>query len=115
MLHLGNETTKPLSPLDSGCGLFLLDSTWNYEAIMHTTLKQNHTLVYRSLPPGFVTAYPRKQTKCIKPEEGLSTLEALYIAYTILGRDTSTLLESYYWKNLFLQKNTHQLSLLTSL
>ena len=105
MLHLDQENTQELSIKDKDYGLFLLDSTWNYEIKMHESIKKNHTLIYRSLPTGFVTAYPRKQTSCLEPERGLSTVEALYIAYTILERDTQNLLNHYHWKEDFLKKN----------
>lgn len=113
-LYLSPDATKPLSKEDAQYGLFLLDSTWHYEATMHQTIKNKQTLEYRSLPEGFLTAYPRKQTECIDPERGLSTIEALYIAYTILGHDTSHLFDHYYWKQPFLEKNAELLSSIQS-
>jgi pre-rRNA-processing protein TSR3 len=35
----------------------------------------------------------------------LASIEAIYIAYWILGRDVTGLLDNYHWKDLFLQKN----------
>lgn len=114
-LYLTPDTTQELCKEDAQHGLFLLDSTWHYEATMHQAVKKEHPLIYRSLPHGFRTAYPRKQTECIEPDRGLSTLEALYIAYTILGRDTSHLLDHYHWKELFLQKNGFPFSVKSSI
>lgn len=114
-LYLSPDTTQELSPEDAGCGLFLLDSTWHYEGIMHQAVKKQHPLTYRSLPSGFSTAYPRKQTECIEPDKGLATLEALYIAYTILGREGTHLLQYYHWKKLFLEKNALAFSRIKSL
>ena len=62
-------------------------------------------IVRRRIPEHFRTAYPRRQDDCADPERGLSSIEAIYISYHILGRDTSHLLDNYHWKDLFLQKN----------
>ncbi|MBM3191429.1 MAG: hypothetical protein FJZ63_02080 [Chlamydiae bacterium] len=112
MLYLADPPAPPLSPCDARYGLFFLDSTWNYERAMHSKIKENHTLIYRSLPSTFMTAYPRKQTACIAPDQGLATVEALYIAYKILGRDASHILQHYYWKEDFLKKNVKTFALL---
>jgi pre-rRNA-processing protein TSR3 len=112
ILHLDNKDTKELSIQDKDYGLFLLDSTWNYEPIMHHAVKKNYPLIYRSLPKNFKTAYPRKQTACLEPERGLATIEALYIAYTILQRDTTNLLKDYHWHEAFLKKNKDSFDLL---
>jgi pre-rRNA-processing protein TSR3 len=37
--------------------------------------------------------------------KGLASIEALYIAYFILGYDTMGLLDQYHWAELFLEKN----------
>jgi pre-rRNA-processing protein TSR3 len=62
----------------------------------------------RSLPKGFQTAYPRRQLDCPDPSQGLASIEALYIAFFLLGRECDFLLDGYYWKELFLQRNTFQ-------
>jgi len=61
-----------------------------------------HNMETRSLPIGFKTAYPRKQDDCSDSERGLSSIEAIYIAYTILGYDTTGLMDRYLWKDAFL-------------
>ena len=104
MLYL-DENAPELSINDLSKGLFFLDSTWSYEKKMHDQLKKKHQLIYRSLPKGFATAYPREQTHCDDPTRGLATLEAIFIAYTILKRDTSHLLENYYFASEFMNKN----------
>lgn len=111
-LYLNDAPTPVLSKKDAHYGLFFLDSTWNYETSMHKQTKQRYPLIYRSLPSNFVTAYPRKQTDCPDPEKGLATVEALYIAYKILGRDASHLLSHYYWKDEFLKRNHQAFELL---
>jgi pre-rRNA-processing protein TSR3 len=59
----------------------------------------------RSLPDMFVTAYPRRQCDCPDQLRGLASVEALYVAYFITGRNTDGLLDNYHWKELFLEKN----------
>ena len=90
----------PLSPEDNSYGLFLIDATWNYAKVMAKTLP--HPIITRSLPAHIKTAYPRRQTDCADPTRGLASIEAIYIAYSLLGRDTTGLLDSYHWKEQFL-------------
>lgn len=101
------EGAPLLSREDQDKGILLLDSTWRYlpkmvkavEAVTGTGLER------RVLPGHFKTAYPRSQEDCIDPGRGLSSLEALFITYWILGRPTEGLLTNYYWKEIFLKIN----------
>ncbi len=93
----------PLTAADGERGLFLIDGTWRLAQIMEKQLPWK--LEARSLPAGYRTAYPRKQTECPDPEAGLSSREALFIAHFLLGRPTEKLLDGYYWKEAFLAKN----------
>lgn len=94
-----------LQPADSDKGIFLLDATWRYAGKMLQFVESKVTIEKRSIPSGFRTAYPRRQNDCPNPEEGLASVEALYIAYWIMGRDLKGLLDAYHWKDLFLEKN----------
>ncbi len=82
-------------------GIFLIDGTWRYAKLMFEQLPKPHRFICRSLPKAFVTAYPRRQEE----ERGLASIEALFLAYWILGRGTEGLLDNYYWRDLFLSKN----------
>lgn len=93
----------PLSKEDAECGLLLLDATWRYAMKMAPQLQAN--LIQRSIPASYRTAYPRRQQDCSDPDRGLASIEALYIAYHLLGRPTDGLLDNYYWKEHFLEKN----------
>jgi pre-rRNA-processing protein TSR3 len=95
----------PLSRGDEDKGLFILDATWRYAARMLQQIEERPGLIFRSLPSEFRTAYPRRQNDCVDPDRGLASIEALYIAYRILGRETETLLNHYHWKEPFLEKN----------
>lgn len=95
----------PLLPSDANKGIFLLDATWRYASKMLHFVESKVGVEKRSIPKGFRTAYPRRQDDCPDPQEGLASIEALYIAFVILGRDPSGLLDDYYWKSEFLEKN----------
>lgn len=103
LLTLG---APPLSHADADSGLVLLDGTWRHAGRMTAALAGPIArAVHRSIPPGFVTAYPRAQTACPQPSRGLASIEALYIAYGLLGRDPTGLLDDYYWASGFLASN----------
>ncbi|KIC74782.1 hypothetical protein DB42_AY00160 [Neochlamydia sp. EPS4] len=94
-----------LSLEDAGQGLFILDSTWRYAEKMLKFVERHADLPKRSLPPHFRTAYPRRQEDCVDPARGLASIEAIYVAYTLLGRDTTQVLSHYHWKEDFLKVN----------
>lgn len=95
----------PLSETDREMGIFLIDGTWRYAEVMERQLPKPHLFQRRSLPPGFQTAYPRKQTLCPEPSRGLASVEALFVAHSFLGRSTAGLLDNFHWKDDFLKKN----------
>lgn len=97
---------------DANKSLFLIDGTWRLASVMEKQLPC--PLEARSLPPGWKTAYPRRQTECPNPEEGLASLEALYAASLILGLETEGLLDRYHWKEPFLAKNSNLITCLLS-
>lgn len=104
-----------LSMAEASCGLFLIDASWRYSQIMFKNIQQPHNFICRSLPAHFQTAYPRRQKDCPDPQRGLASIEALFLAYYLLGRDTSEMLEYYYWRDVFIQKNQeHGLKYLTT-
>jgi pre-rRNA-processing protein TSR3 len=95
----------PLSVDDSHLGLLVLDATWRYANKMFKPLAGKSQYHYRSLPPSYRTAYPRRQQDCPDPERGLASIEAIYLSYLLLGRDTTGLLDLYHWKENFLKLN----------
>jgi pre-rRNA-processing protein TSR3 len=101
---------QPLERADAAKGLLLLDATWRYADKMRGFVDAHYSLETRSIPPEYRTAYPRKQTACTDPERGLASVEALYIAYKILGRETEGLLDHYYWKKEFLSQIANRVS-----
>jgi len=91
----------PLSPADRRYGLLILDGSWRWARRMAQDFQHVPT---RSLP-GYRTAYPRVSKLFRDPEQGLATVEALFLAYRILGRPTDGLLDHYYWREEFLRLN----------
>jgi pre-rRNA-processing protein TSR3 len=94
----------PLSAADQACGILLLDASWRWADAM--------TRAFTQVPPrslaGWRTAYPRVSKLGTDPDEGLASVEALFIAYYILGRPTAGLLDHYRWANDFLEGNPLQ-------
>jgi pre-rRNA-processing protein TSR3 len=91
----------PLSAADAGCGLLLLDGSWRWAGAM--------TRDFLDVPPrslsGYRTAYPRVSKRGTDPDNGLASVEALFVAYHVLGRPTQGLLEHYRWAAEFLAAN----------
>ncbi len=94
-----------IGPEDVGRGLVVLDGTWRWAARM----EQDYTdLPIRSLV-NWKTAYPRVSKVYEDPLEGLATIEAIFAAYVQMGLPAEGLLESYYWKEKFLELNSDRL------
>lgn len=91
----------PLGPADSNSGLLVLDGTWRWVEPMERLMS---SVPIRSLPR-LTTAYPRSSKVSDDPEGGLATIEAIYAAYRILGRDTTSLLDHYHWGPQFVALN----------
>lgn len=90
-----------LSSADRDCGLVVLDGTWRWASRMEAALAH---LPVRSLPT-LKTAYPRNSKVFDDPQDGLATVEALFAAWSLLGRPTNHLLDHYHWRAEFLQMN----------
>ncbi|MFN4259415.1 MAG: hypothetical protein ACK4RK_08950 [Gemmataceae bacterium] len=82
-----------LSAADAGHGILLLDGSWRWAEAM--------TRSFAHVPPralhGYRTAYPRASKLGTDPDNGLASIEALFLAYRILGRPTEGLLDHYRW------------------
>lgn len=90
-----------LSETDRDAGILLLDGSWRSAGKMNAR--------FQSVPPrslsGWKTAYPRVSKLGTDPDNGLASIEALYIAHRILGRPTAGLLDHYRWAERFLELN----------
>ena len=90
-----------LSMADAEAGILLLDGSWRWAGAMERD--------FADVPPrslaGWKTAYPRVSKLGTDPDNGLASIEALYLAYHLLGRPTSGLLDHYLWAAQFLTNN----------
>lgn len=91
----------PLTAADRVFGLLLLDGSWRSARGM---AKDFADVPPRSLS-GYKTAYPRVSKLGSDPGNGLASVEALFVAYHILGRSTDGLLDHYHWAEEFLRLN----------
>jgi pre-rRNA-processing protein TSR3 len=91
----------PLTAADSSAGILLLDGSWRWAGAMERD--------FLDVPPrslsGWKTAYPRVSKLGTDPHNGLASIEALFLAYHLLGRPTSGLLDHYRWADDFLKAN----------
>ena len=92
---------REFTSADSGKGILLLDGSWRSAQEMTNAFAD---VPARSLR-GYKTAYPRVSKLGTDPEHGLASIEALYIAYRILGRPVDGLLDHYHWAKEFLELN----------
>ncbi len=95
----------PLTRDDADRGILLIDGTWRHAARMN----QHFVSVPARSLPGVFTAYPRVSKLFDDPPGGLASVEALFIAYQILGRPTVGLLDAYRWRDEFLRLNDFRL------
>jgi pre-rRNA-processing protein TSR3 len=90
-----------LSAEDACHGVLLLDGSWRRAGKM--------TRDFLEVPPrslnNYRTAYPRVSRLGTDPDNGLASVEALFIAHQILGRPTTGLLDHYRWAAEFLSLN----------
>jgi pre-rRNA-processing protein TSR3 len=100
------EGAPILSEADHDKGILLLDSTWRYLPKMVEAVEKMTHVEKRCLPGHYTTAYPRDQKECVDPMRGLSSVEALYISYRLMGRNPHGLLDHYYWKDQFIELNS---------
>ncbi len=92
----------PLSPADADRPLLLLDASWRHAAAMRRAVEPVEA---RAIPPGWITAYPRRSKIHPDPETGLATVEALFAALCTLGFRDDSLLRFYPWREAFLDLN----------
>jgi pre-rRNA-processing protein TSR3 len=91
----------PLTEEDRDSGVLLLDGSWRWAGSMERD--------FLDVPPrsltGWKTSYPRVSKLGTDPDNGLASIEALFIAYHLLRRPTAGLLDHYRWAEAFLAAN----------
>ena len=91
----------PLGPASEEKGILLLDGSWRWAGAMERDFADVEP---RSLH-GWVSAYPRVSKLGTDPDNGLASVEALFVALRLLGRPTEGLLDHYRWAEEFLAAN----------
>lgn len=103
LLHIDGECLSEI-PRSSLRSLALIDCTWKKVPGVLQRLPIPLPKLVR-MPDGFVTAYARKNKQGQDPDGGLATIEALFIAAAFMGYWDLSLLDTYYFKNDFLEMN----------
>ncbi len=85
----------------------IIDSTWARvpNVIARVRPAPGHRLIRRALPDELVTAYPRVSKLYQDPEQGLSSIEAVFAALVVLGSPDPSVLDGYRWRTQFLEQN----------
>lgn len=91
----------PLATADRERPLLLLDGTWRLVA----PLERRYADVEPRSIPRAITAYRRVSKVFPDPEAGLASIEALIVAFQVLGTDPAPLVERYLWGRDFLDRN----------
>jgi pre-rRNA-processing protein TSR3 len=95
---LKNKITAPIA------GISCIDCIWRRLDHLLDRVAQPLPHLAR-IPEGFITAYPRKSKVCPDPENGLATIEAIFVAAALLGHWDLTLFSKYYFGKKFIELN----------
>lgn len=87
-------------------GIVVVDTLWVKAPRL---LEQLPPMPHRSLPAGWVTAYPRRSKLRDDPSGGLATNEAAYIARLLSGVDDRSVLDGYYFADRFFAENEERI------
>jgi ribosome biogenesis protein Tsr3 len=113
-----------LRPASSAVGPVVSESTVTGIATIDCIWRRLDTLLGRvkgelpvlaKIPPGIVTAYPRRSKLTDDPEGGLATIEAIFVAAALVGRWDLSLLSEYHFGADFLSLNHKRLQELGAL
>ncbi len=108
LLHHEGTPLDAFARSQEGCAclrLGVLDTTWGRMVEVARRISAETAPRRLSIPPGYRTAYPRRNKKGLDPTAGLATVEAIFLAAAYLGRFDETFLAQYYWRRQFLDLN----------
>lgn len=103
LLHPDGELLSEIKGLNVR-RLSVIDSNWKWLPLLMNRVQPPVPRLAR-IPSGFRTAYPRRSKKNTDPEEGLATIEAVFIAAAFLGHWDESLFAKYHFGADFLAMN----------
>lgn len=103
LLHIDGE---PLDQIDTSgiASIACVDCHWRRCSGIVRLIEAPLPRLAR-IPPGFKTAYPRRNKDDQDPVDGLATIEAVFIAAAFCGVRDPSLLARYHWRDDFLAIN----------
>ena len=106
LLHVnGKDLREVLEERPSIGSIATIDCNWRKVEKTLNRVKKPWPILAK-IPPGFLTAYPRKsKEEGIDPERGLASIEALFIATAFLSIWDLNLLKEFHFRDKFLQIN----------
>lgn len=102
LLHPEGE---PVSKIKKNEKILLVDSNWRKARKMYNRLEQKFHLKKISIV-GFKSAYPWKKGR---PENGLCSIEVLWVLNLLAGQRDDKLFQNYRWKREFLEINKKEI------
>ncbi len=104
LLHHEGECITQVAQRMPVSGIAVIDCIWRRLDPLMKRIERPLPLLCR-IPDGFVTAYPRRSKDCSDPDVGLATIEAIFIALTLVGKWDLSLLEHYPFAEKFIALN----------
>lgn len=108
LLHHEGQCLTTLKGADPVGALACIDCVWRRLPRLCERIrwKNDQPPARAKIPEGFKTVYPRVGRPNSDPDNGLATIEAIFIASAILGHWDLTLLSKYYYGRRFVEVNT---------
>ena len=97
-----------LSEADKEKNIILADAHWKKALKIVTQLEDKYTLERRGIT-GFSTAFPRTNGLKGDPVNGLRSCECLWVVKFLLGERDDSLLDDYYFKKEFFERNKEKI------
>ena len=97
---------KPVIKIKRNEKILLVDSNWRKAKKMYNRIQQKFNVKLVSVQ-GFKSAYPWKAGR---PENGLCSIEVLWVLSLLAGQRDDSLFENYLWKKEFFEINKKEIS-----
>jgi len=97
-----------LSDADKDKDIILVDAHWKKALKIVKHLEENYKFERRGIT-GFSTAFPRTNGLNGDPVNGLRSCECLWVVKFLLGERDDSLLDGYYFRENFLERNKEKI------